>query len=224
MIKVAGNALSFRIKPLLEAWARLRTCAALPCWPYCSVDSLQPRRQTQRWLTHCSFAINAISDLLHGFSRQNRQAEALRRKMEDAETWMQVGGGCGSVDAGGRLLLVMRSSTGPPPGGMLWLDAEPAGRQRCCKAGWGCGAADAGDCRWVVGSLQAPAGRDVLRCRPCISLWFSRRAQERHIPMHLQTKVRRYLAQVRLSSLSSCWQVLLHRQLGLVLLLLACRC
>ncbi len=31
-----------------------------------------------------------MSDLLHGFSRQNRQAEALRRKMEDAEAWMQV--------------------------------------------------------------------------------------------------------------------------------------
>ncbi|PRW51012.1 12-oxophytodienoate reductase 11 isoform B [Chlorella sorokiniana] len=36
-----------------------------------------------------SFAINAMSDLLHGFSRQNRQAEALRRKLEDAEAWMQ---------------------------------------------------------------------------------------------------------------------------------------
>lgn len=31
-----------------------------------------------------------MSNLLHGFSRQNRQAEALRRKMEDAEAWMQV--------------------------------------------------------------------------------------------------------------------------------------
>lgn len=87
----------------------------------------------------CSFAINAMSDLLHGFSRQNRQAEALRRKLEDAEAWMQVchwqvsrscghwclespqlpgqgaaaqleDGGCQFVDAGRLPLLVCSSS------------------------------------------------------------------------------------------------------------------
>ena len=31
-----------------------------------------------------------MSNLLHGFSRTTRQAEALRQKLEEAEVWMQV--------------------------------------------------------------------------------------------------------------------------------------